>query len=726
MPSPTKTIGTPNRQMPKGRALDPVRVLRRYWKGIPIWGLVGAIIGTGAFFLLSRVYPLYTGDIQFEVRPGLSDSSEIGTTDSINDKMVERVASTQTYLIKQPTILSQAINDRTMMETQWIQQFLDPITGVLLIDDALDALEEELSTPIKRGTNLFGIRWSGHNPADVPIVLGAVAASYMKRIEELDDEGFRANAKVFEDEGRRIKFMLQDLNDDLKAFIQAKGITTLDDTRFSTTMFETQRLTESMTETRQALTSLRQIYLQISAKLDGTLEATMEDRLDAERDPIIVRQEQILEQLEANLRGFRERFDSSHPQIKDSEITVKATKDQIEDSIDEIIKRNLNAQLMNTIKQREQLLASLERLEQEIETNDAALRDLAANQSQYEHMESSRKQLELQRDENTRLISSLKLMQLRTDAGRIRQATPPIEPRLKSFPLIEVMLPAGIFLGVAAFLGIVFLREITDQKIRSSSDVFVIPGAKVAGVLPDVDEDPSGIDTPELAVVHSDDGVFAESCRQAWVGVNRSMQHSAHQSLLVLSAAPEAGSTTIIGNFACSAYISGLKSVVVDCNFRRPNLGSMFDLDDASLGVADLLAGSADLAGVIQKTGTGVDVITAGNPANRLFQRLGSERMKSIFAQLRDEYDLVLIDAPPSIVAGDAVLLANLVDAIVLVVRSDRDDRGLVARVIRELGESRAEILGVMLNAAVGTVGGYFRKNYLAMITYSDQEDVEE
>jgi capsular exopolysaccharide synthesis family protein len=438
-----------------------------------------------------------------------------------------------------------------------------------------------------------------------------------------------------------------------------------------------------------------------------------------------MRQEQILEQLEASLRAFRERLDPSHPQIKDAEITVQATSDQIESKIEIIIRRNLNAQLRELVSSKEQLIVSLERTEQDIAIKDAALRDLAANQSVYEHMESTRKQLEMQRDENQRLISSLRLMQLRADASRIRQATPPLEPRLKSFPKIEMMLPAGIFFGVAAFIGIVFLREITDQKIRSASDIFIIPGARVSGVLPDVHEDPSGIESPELAVIHSNEGVFAESCRQAWASVSRTLQRSAHQSLLVLSAAPEAGTTTIIGNFAVSAVISGLKVVVIDCNFRRPNLGMMFELDDASPGVADLLAGSAELTSVIQKTDTGVDVVTAGVPANRLFQRLGSERMKSIFAQLRDQYDLVLIDAPPSIVAGDAVLLANLVDAIMLVVHSDRDDRGLVARVLRELGESRAEILGVMLNVARGTVGGYFRKNYLAMISYAEQDDEE-
>lgn len=711
--------------MPKGRAIDPIRVLRRYWKGIPIWGIVGAIVGTGAFFLFSRIYPLYTGEIMFEVRPGLGEATDIGTNESINDKMIERVSSTQVYLIKERSILTEAIKDRNMMQTRWIQQFVDPTSRVLLVDDAVDELEEELKTPIQRGTNLFGIRWSGHFPADVPIVLAAIATAYIDRTKELDDAGFRSNAKLFEDEGRHIKFMLQDLNDDLQAFIQAKGITTLDDTRFSSTMFEIQRLTENLTTTRQTLTSLQQKYLQIAAKLDGILESTMEDRLEAERDPIIMRQEQILEQLEASLRAFRERLDTSHPQIKDAEITVKATKDQIESKIEVIIRRNLNAQLRDLVSSREQLRVSLERTEQDIVIKDAALRDLAANQSVYEHMESTRKQLEMQRDENQRLISSIRLMQARADASRIRQATPPLEPREKSFPKIEMMLPAGIFLGVAAFIGIIFLREITDQKIRSASDIFIIPGAKVAGVLPDIHEDPSGIESPELAVLHSNEGVFAESCRQAWAGVSRTLQQSAHQSLLVLSAAPEAGSTTIIGNFAASAVTSGLSVLVLDCNFRRPNLGSMFGLDDTSPGVADLLAGSVEVPSVIQQSDSGVDVITAGVPANRLFQRLGSERMKSVFAQIRDAYDLVLIDAPPSIVAGDAVLLANLVDAIMLVVHSDRDDRGLVARVLRELGESRAEILGVMLNVARGTVGGYFRKNYLAMISYSEQDDEE-
>jgi len=723
MPTPpSRQVRPVQRPMPKGRAIDPMRVLRRYWKGIPLWGIVGGIVGTGAFFMFARVYPLYTGDVMFEVRPGLGDATDIGTIETINDQMVERVAATQTYLIKNRLILTEAVTNRTMRESSWIKQFMDN-SGVLLVDLAVDDIEETLKTVIQRGTNLYGIRWSAHVSSDVPILLNAVADAYMRRSRELDDEGFRGNAELFEEEGRRIKLALFDLNDELQAFILRYGITTLDDTRFSATMFEIQKLTSNMTDIRSSLTITQQLYSQVAAKLDGTLESTMEDRLIAERDPIIIRQLQTLEQMGAGLRALRERLEPTHPQIRDTEIAVRATKDQIEAKILSMTRRNLDAQLRDLSTTRDQLLLSLERTQADIETNDIALSELASNQTIFEHMESTRKQLEMQRDENQRLISNLRMMQMRSDASRVRRATSALEPREKSFPKIEMMLPAGSFFGVALFVGIVFLREMTDQKIRSASDVLIIPRAKVVGVLPDIQEDPIGLDEPELAVVHSSDGVFSESCRQAWVGVHRSLQHSAHQSMMVLAAAPEAGATTIIGNFAISAYLSGCSVVVIDCNFRRPHLASMFDLDDSALGVADLLAGNEELESVIQTIDLGVDVVSAGTPANRLFQRLGSERMKSVLAQLRDKYDLVLVDAPPSIVAGDAALLANLVDAITLVVQSDRDDRGLVARVLRELDECRAEVLGVIVNAAVGTVGGYFRKNYLAMISYSEQDD---
>lgn len=722
-PQTNRVMATPNRPMPKGRAIDPVRVLRRYWKGIPVFAVIGGVIGLGAFFLFARFYPLYTGELLFEVRPGVTEATDVGTSDTTNDKVVERVQRTQVLLIRNRLVLIDAVADRAMLQTTWLKNFVDPESGTLLVDDAVDELEEDLRTPIKANTNLYGISWSGHIASDVPILLDAIARSYMEMVNEKDNAVFQSNERLFDEEGENIKLTLQDLNDELQSFIRMKGITTLDDTRFSQNMIEIQQLTTTLNTTRTALSTMQQNYLQVAAKLDGTLEPTMEDRLEAERDPILARQVQTLEALKGNLRALRERLATSHPQVQDAEISVRAIEDQIDSKMEVIIRRNLNALLKEISDARQQLAALLEETEMEIEKKDAGLRELTADTSQFEHMMSKRKQLESQQDDNLRLVASLRLMKLRADAGRVRRATAALEPRTKSFPKLEIMIPAGMFLCCAAYVGLIFLREVTDQKIRSASDVMIIPGAKVAGVLPDIEEDPEELESPSLAVLHSSEGVFAESCRQAWVGIDRSLQRSSHQTMLMLAAAPEAGTTTVIGNLAISAAAAGLRVVVVDCNFRRPAAASMFELDDASPGVADLLTGSVEIETAIHKSESGISIISAGTPSNRLFQRLGSERMKSILAQLRSTFDLVIIDAPPSIVAGDAILLANLVDAITLVVRSDRDERGLIARVLRELSDSRGEMIGITLNAAKGTTGGYFRKNYLAMVNYA--EDVE-
>ncbi len=708
--------------MPKGRAIDPMRVLRRHWKGIPVWAVVGAMIGTGAFFLFARVYPLYTGEYLFEVRPGLGEATDIGTVDMSNDKMVARIAATQTVLIRDRSILQKAVEDRNMRETDWIKQFNDPATGLPDYDLAVDDLEEEIRTPVIRGTNLYGIRWSAHRAADVPILLRAVGDAYLAQVEELDTAVYRNNSGAFEDEGQRIRLSLQDLNDELQAFIRAKGITTLDDTRFSAAMYETQRLTERLTTTRADLTATNTAYLQTAAKLEGTMEASMEDRLEAERDPIVIRQMQTLEILEANLRAIRERLSGTHPQVIDAEIAVRATEDQIDSTLQNITRRNLDAKLREYADSRDQMVLVIDEVESAIEVKDGELRELAADQSQFEHMESTRKQLEAQRDENTQLQTSVRLMQLRADASRVRPAAFPIEPRQLSFPRWEVMIPAGSVLFAAAFVGLVFLREMTDQKIRSASDVMIVPGARVVGVLPDISEDPLEIESAELAVLHGGTGVFAESCRQAWMSVSRSMDTAAHQTLLLLSAAPEGGTTTVISNFAASAALAGRKVCAIDCNFRRPHLATVFDLDDGSQGVGDLLTGSVGIDEAVQKATCDVDVVSSGTPGNRIFDRLDSDQMKSLLAQLRDRYDVVLVDAPPSIVAGDALVLANHVDAISLVIRSDRDERGLIARVLRELGESRGTVLGETLNLARGTVGGYFRKNYKAMASYGESD----
>ena len=709
-----------------GASIDPIRVLRQHVLGLIVSGCVGAAIGVGAFFMLRSVYPLYSAEATFEVRPGLVESTDIGTKESMSEKDVSRIANTNALMIKDRSVLSDAIANQAVRNTGWMQaHFTDPVTGTPLEALAVDDLLETVSTPVIRNTNLFAVRWSWHNAQDVPIVLNAIAQSYLRKIERLDAEQFSANEKLFMDQLRGTRLALSDLNEEIQGFILAKGITTLDDPRYSQAAFESEKITEALTKAQSELTTAQTQYLQTAAKLEGTIEPTHEDILEADYDVTLQNQLQYLETLKAEERSVQDKFRPDTPQVRSIERQVRATQLQIESKRQEILRRNLNARLKTLSDARSQLQDVIESFERELEAKDVMLRDLASSSSTYDSMIEQRTQLEEQRNEDMQLLNSIKLMKLRADAGRIRLVNFALTPRELSFPKPEIIIPAGVVLTVAAFIGFIFLREIMNTRIRGAADLAVIPGATILGSIPEIDEDPTDIEDAERAVSLQPDSIVAESYRQAWTKLNCDMQRRGVSSLLVASGMPGSGTTTAITNFADAAVASGLSVIVVDANFRRPGLAAEYDLQDDSIGLGDVLTGNAEAAEVLQATATDqIKVVSAGTPPNRIYGRFNDQSFARFLASLRGTTDLILVDTAPAIAAGDAYVLANHLDAVALVVQANREERGLIARLINQFNDARGDLMGVLLNRPRRTAGGYFKKNYELMASYTaDSED---
>jgi Mrp family chromosome partitioning ATPase len=103
-----------------------------------------------------------------------------------------------------------------------------------------------------------------------------------------------------------------------------------------------------------------------------------------------------------------------------------------------------------------------------------------------------------------------------------------------------------------------------------------------------------------------------------------------------------------------------------------------------------------------------------------VFERLSGERLDAVLRWANDHYDFVVIDGPPSVVASEALTIANKVDASMIVTRAWKDQRGLVMKLAGQLLESRSQFLGVMLNRMRMTAGGYLRKNAEAMAEYAE------
>jgi succinoglycan biosynthesis transport protein ExoP len=708
-----------------GSTIDPVRVIRQHVLGIIVSGVVGAAVGIGAYFALRSTYPLYTSEVMFEVRPGLLESTDIGTKESMSEKDVSRIANTQALLLKHRDVLSDAVRAQAVRNSGWMQDwFVDPVSGSPLDAQAVDDLIKTISTPVIRNTNLFTVRWSWHNSQDVPVVLNAIARAYLLKIERLDTEQFSANEKLFQEQLRNTRLALGDIQDEIQSFILAKGITTLEDPRHSQAMFETQKLTETLTRSQSELRMIQTQYLQTAAKLEGTVKASHDDILEAEYDITLQRQLQTLEMLKSQERSIRDKFNANTSQVRSIEREVRSTGLQIDSKRREILQRNLNARLKGLGDSQSQLQDVIENIEVELEAKDASLRDLATSATQYDAMKAQRTLLETRRDDNSQLLNSIQLMKLRQDAGRVRLVNLALTPRELSFPLPEVIIPAGIVICMGMFIGFLFLREIMNKRIRGASDLAVMPGATILGSIPEIDEDPTSIEDAERAVSLHPDSVVAESYRQAWTKIHRAMQRQGASSLLLASGMPGSGTTTAVTNFADAAAGAGISVIVVDANFRRPALASEYDLDDESPGLGDVLNEQSDAGDVVQSTGNPlIRVVSAGRPTNRLYRRFNDRSFAGFLASLRGTCDLILVDTAPAIAAGDAYVLANHTDAVALVVQANREERGLVARLINQFNDAQGELVGILLNRPRRTAGGYFKKNYELMASYTADAD---
>jgi capsular exopolysaccharide synthesis family protein len=268
--------------------------------------------------------------------------------------------------------------------------------------------------------------------------------------------------------------------------------------------------------------------------------------------------------------------------------------------------------------------------------------------------------------------------------------------------------------------GLVFVRELIDQRVKGPGDVALIPRARLLGWVPDAAEDPSGQGNVETSLRDRPKGIVAESFRQLRASIVRRVAAGDHRTVLFVGSLPGSGTTTAVLNTALAFASTDKRVLVIDANFRRPALHKALGLQD-SPGLADALAGR-DLASLVQATSTpNLDLLSAGSKEQRVFERLGAAAMSDVLAKARAAYDIVLIDTAPAVVAGDAMALAQKCDASVLIVRAMAEKRGMIARVKNELTDARAEFLGIVINAVRSAAGGYMKGNIKVASQY--QED---
>jgi polysaccharide biosynthesis transport protein len=187
---------------------------------------------------------------------------------------------------------------------------------------------------------------------------------------------------------------------------------------------------------------------------------------------------------------------------------------------------------------------------------------------------------------------------------------------------------------------------------------------------------------------------------------------------------PGEGKSTTAANLAFSLGQMH-KVLLVEGDLRRPTQRKNFDLPVGTSGVANYLAGTAELDDCIKSIEGAIDLITAGTVPPNPQELISSGRFREMIDVLKERYDFILIDSPPSLAVSDAAVLGTTADAVLYVVRSQSTQISLAQRGVGQLLQKNAPIVGVVLNRVdirKAHKYGYSYGGYYDYYGYSDEK----
>jgi|GEM_PF-92006 len=263
----------------------------------------------------------------------------------------------------------------------------------------------------------------------------------------------------------------------------------------------------------------------------------------------------------------------------------------------------------------------------------------------------------------------------------------------------------ALFMGLMASVGLAFLLEHIDSTIKTEEDISRYLNISVAGIIPKHEK---LMEKPNIITVKDPKSPFAEAYRTLRTNIQLSSFDKKIQSIVITSSMPEEGKSVTAANLAVVMAESGAKTIIIDCDQRKPILHRVFFVSN-QLGISDLLVGNAKLAGAIKNTDIeNLSILTSGTRPPNPAELLASSKMKNFIEALKEKFEYIIIDTPPVIAVTDAQILASLSDGCLLVVASSQVEREAVVKTKLLLEKVNANILGVVLNKSEAEKKGYY------------------
>ncbi len=727
---------------------DYYRIILRHIKLI---GIIFVLVMVATIYYTARAPRIYesSGKILLELNKQTDlffSTGGFGRND-LNNQM---------EVIKSPSVMESAIEK--LKRNPDAENF-----PILSSDNPRVILAKEIEVSAEREVDIIDVSFKSISPNEAQAAVNAVMDSYQDESLKYTRAEVTSVREFLEKQLDVTSKKLAISEEDLRAYKIAHEVFALTE--------ETKEMITNMVEFEAQLSSAK-TELQIVEKKLAYLKdelTKIDDALGEEMasisSPVSEQLRQKLIENESKLAIFltKKGYTENHPQLLALRDEIDNIKRQMKTEIAKILE--VNKYSFNPLDRRQQLFTDIISTEVEFQTATSKVSGLETVVEEYSVRMSGLPdaELELARLERSKAINEQIFSMLITryeeakisEEGKlsnIRIINSATSPRSPVSPKVKMNILIGLLLGFGLGIGAAFLLESLNTKINNLSDVERYVKLPILGTIPDIPLDEKQLaDIEDRMGKEKDKGVLQKLTTTQRQMVARLVPHYSPKSpiaeayrtfrtnvvslpaifpgggriFLVTSSGPKEGKSTSAGNLAITLSQMRSKTVLVDCDMRRPMIHNLFIISRENGLSKYLTTDNIDIHEIIKPSGMdNLDIITAGHVPPNPSELLSSKKMDELFAKLREEYDYIIVDSPPIIAVTDALILSKKVDQLVLVIRVNSTEREIIEQAKSLLHNIDVKVAGVVVNGieVKKYYSGYKYYYYYYYYYYTDDE----
>ena len=409
---------------------------------------------------------------------------------------------------------------------------------------------------------------------------------------------------------------------------------------------------------------------------------------EVNQDPLIQAMKRDLAVRNGELANLRERYLDPHPNVQSVLKEIAAKGKAIQEQSLKVIESFKNAATLAETK-KETLSAELgKKTKEAFELSrlrvdyDVLSREVDKNKRLFDLVLSRTKEMDLMGKDPSQNI-------LIIDVAAV--PVKPIKPR------IVLTLVLGVLGGLAVAIGLAFFVNYLDDSIKSQDDVETYLRLAFLGYVPNIKTN-SVLERDLQSHLHPQSNA-AEGFRTIRAAITLAPKADRFRVLAVTSTIPSEGKSLVGSNLAVVTAQTGLKTLLVDADLRRPSVHKAFQLQ-SPIGLSSYLTEKVNRVDEFIHTTEvpNLDVVCCGAVPSSPSELVGSKRMVQFLQEVRTRYDRVILDCPPVSAVSDPLVIASMCDGVVFVTKFNKIRREHARKSIRRVQDAGIHILGVVLN----------------------------